>query len=67
MNSELLVFIGREAGLAERILAAHIADDHGRCEACPNGTAVHMPWPCPLHDAAADAQLYRKFGDRGRR
>lgn len=62
LSSELVVFIAAEVGLAERLLAAHVADDHGRCRGCPNGAAVHMPWPCPLHSAAVDAIRHRRRG-----
>lgn len=64
--SELVVFIAAEKGLAGRLLAAHVPDDHGRCRACPNGAATNMPWPCPLHQAATDAHALRTRSGRWR-
>lgn len=63
-GDELIIFIAAEAGLAERILAAHVPDEHDRCRGCPNGNAVHMPWPCLLHKAATAAQQHRRQGNR---
>lgn len=54
-NPELIIFIAGQAGMSDRLVATHVPDEHGRCQACPNGVAVNMPWPCPLHRAATDA------------
>lgn len=57
--SELVIFIAAEPGLAERLLAVHVPDERDRCRGCPNGAGPHLPWPCVLHRAAADAQAYQ--------
>lgn len=65
--NELTTFVAAEVGLADRILAAHVTDDHDRCRACPNGAAVNLPWPCQLQQAATAVQEQQPRRRRRRR
>lgn len=51
---ELALQLGRLGGVAQRLLAVHVPDRHGRCRGCTVPGAV---WPCALHFYAAAAQL----------
>ena len=54
---ELVVELGRLGVLAQRLLAVHVPDRHGRCRGCTVG-GTGLPgavWPCALHFYAAIA------------
>jgi hypothetical protein len=54
---ELITFIAAEPGMADRLIAAHVPDEHGRCRACSLGnSAGHQRWPCRLRSAADAAK-----------
>jgi hypothetical protein len=41
------------------LLAAHVADELGRCSACRSSSGAGERWPCSLHEIAEQArQLY---------
>lgn len=57
MVSPLVEFIGREPGLAERLLSAHDDDGTGHCRMCTSGaqTGRHR-FPCQIHGYATAAR-----------
>jgi hypothetical protein len=50
--------IARLPGVAEALLAEHIADERGRCCGCttPGTGTPSQAWPCTLHDLAVQAR-----------
>jgi hypothetical protein len=53
MSDELAAAIALMPGVAERLLADHIDDGHGRCRRCTlGGQSGHHRWPCRLYDLA---------------
>lgn len=57
------------AGVPRRLLALHVADEHGRCRACTTpGTGMPgAAWPCVLHFYATAAEQIRLRRDVERR
>lgn len=60
--SPLAELIGNEPGMAERLLASHVPDRHGKCRACVNGgQSGNQVWPCSTYEnARAAAQLVKQ-------
>ncbi len=56
-GGELVVQLGRLGGVAQRLLAVHVPDQHGRCCGCTTaGTGLPgAVWPCALHFYATAA------------
>ena len=54
--------LSRLPGVAERLLALHVPDGHGRCRACTTpGTGLPgAQWPCALHFYASSAEEFRR-------
>lgn len=54
---ELALQLGRLGGVAQRLLAVHVPDWHGRCRGCtvPGTGLPGAVWPCALHFYAATA------------
>jgi hypothetical protein len=53
VNDELAAAVALLPGAAERLLADHLDDGHGRCRRCTlGGQSGHYRWPCRLHDLA---------------
>lgn len=52
--------LARLPGVTQRLLAAHVADAHGRCRACTTpGTGLPgAQWPCALHFYASVAERF---------
>lgn len=48
-------------GVADRLLTAHIPDEHGHCLACTTGGTgtCTKPWPCAIHRVASMAAQTR--------
>ncbi len=40
----------------QRVLADHVADQHGRCRECRNAAGVSAPWPCLSWEIAEEAR-----------
>lgn len=57
IGGELAVQLARLAGVAQRLLAVHVPDPHGRCRGCTTpGTGLPgAVWPCALHFYASAA------------
>ena len=43
-------------GVWRRLLAAHVPDRFGRCNACRSATGSGEKWPCSLHRIASQAR-----------
>lgn len=54
---ELALQLGRLGGVAQRLLAVHVPDRHGRCQGCtvPGTGLPGAVWPCALHFYATAA------------
>jgi hypothetical protein len=63
-GGELAVQLGRLSGVAQRLLAVHVPDQHGRCRGCTTpGTGLPgAVWPCALHFYASAAAAARVVG-----
>lgn len=56
--SDLERELARQPEATQRLLAAHVPDEHGRCRACttPGTGRPAAEWPCVLHFYASAAQ-----------
>ena len=55
----LVALIVSQPGMADRLLAEHTDDGHGRCRVCTcGGQAVRQRWPCTIHHSALQASLH---------
>lgn len=66
--NELARVLARMPGVPQRLLAVHVADDHGRCRACtaPGTGLPDAKWPCALHFYASAAEEFRRQADARR-
>lgn len=63
VRSEFAAQLAAMPDVADRLLIAHIPDEHGRCRACstPGTGTPQAAWPCTLHASASAA---RRVSDR---
>ena len=52
----LITFIANQNGLADHLLAEHVATAGGDCAACPGPQSGRRRWPCDTHLAARAAK-----------
>lgn len=67
--SKLARELARMPGVPQRLLALHISDGRGRCQACTaSGTGLPgVEWPCALHFYASAAEEFRQQQASARR
>ncbi len=64
-DSPIVEFITSQPGMADRLLAEHVADGTGHCPACPlGGQKGYQRWPCNLHYYATQASEMGRSRDQ---
>ena len=53
----MVALIRSQEGMADRLLAEHVDNGHGRCSACPvGGQQGHLRWLCAIFSYARTAK-----------
>jgi hypothetical protein len=58
--SEIGALLAELPGVADRLLAVHVPDPHGRCRACDLPQTPTPPWPCTLTAYAREASRLQR-------